>query len=158
VTQEVYIVKKDAKTKLLGKILSQYRGSVLLFSATKSGAGKITRAIRDMGHRAAEIHSDRSLPERRMALDAFKSGRCRILVATDIAARGIDVTQISHVINYDMPDTADAYTHRIGRTGRMARRGAAVSLVTREDLPMVKRIERNLGRVLEHRQLELSQN
>jgi ATP-dependent RNA helicase RhlE len=92
VTQEVYIVKKDAKTKLLGKILSQYRGSVLLFSATKSGAGKITRAIRDMGHRAAEIHSDRSLPERRMALDAFKSGRCRILVATDIAARGIDVT------------------------------------------------------------------
>ena len=91
-------------------------------------------------------------------MDGFRSGRIKMLVATDIAARGIDVTQISHVINYDMPDTADAYTHRIGRTGRMARHGAAVSLVTQDDLPMVKRIERNLGRALEHRQLELSLN
>jgi ATP-dependent RNA helicase RhlE len=84
-------------------------------------------------------------------MDNFRSGRVKILVATDIAARGIDVTQISHVINFDMPDTADAYTHRIGRTGRMARLGTALSFVTQDDLAMVRTIERQLGRTLERR-------
>jgi ATP-dependent RNA helicase RhlE len=86
-------------------------------------------------------------------MDGFRSGRIKILVATDIAARGIDVTQISHVINFDMPDTLDAYTHRIGRTGRMARQGTALTLVTQEDLPMVRTIERLLGRAVERRNL-----
>ena len=86
-------------------------------------------------------------------MDNFRSGRVKILVATDIAARGIDVSQISHVINFDMPDTADAYTHRIGRTGRMARRGTALSLVTQDDLPMVRTIEQLLGHSLEKRKL-----
>ena len=85
------------------------------------------------GFSATSLQGDLSQDQRQEAMDGFRSGRVKILVATDIAARGIDVSQISHVINYDMPDTADAYTHRIGRTGRMARRGAAVSLVTREE-------------------------
>jgi ATP-dependent RNA helicase RhlE len=84
-------------------------------------------------------------------MDNFRSGRVKVLVATDIAARGIDVSQISHVINFDMPDTADAYTHRIGRTGRMANHGTALSLVTQDDLPMIRTIERLLGRTLERR-------
>jgi ATP-dependent RNA helicase RhlE len=82
-------------------------------------------------------------------MDGFRSGHFQVLVATDIAARGIDVSEITHVINYDMPDTADAYTHRIGRTGRMAHRGAAFSLVTAEDAPMLRTIERLLGRPME---------
>ena len=86
-------------------------------------------------------------------MDNFRTGRVKVLVATDIAARGIDVSQISHVINYDMPDTADAYTHRIGRTGRMARQGTALTLVTQDDLPMVRTIERLLGSPLEKRKL-----
>ena len=86
-------------------------------------------------------------------MDGFRSGRVKIMVATDIAARGIDVLEISHVINYDLPDTADAYTHRIGRTGRMARTGQALSLVTQDDLPMMRTIERLLGQSIERRQL-----
>jgi len=87
-------------------------------------------------------------------MDSFRSGRAKIMVATDIAARGIDVSQISHVINFDMPDTAEAYTHRIGRTGRMTRLGTALSLVTPDDLQMVRTIERLLGQPLEKRRLQ----
>jgi ATP-dependent RNA helicase RhlE len=86
-------------------------------------------------------------------MDGFRSGRVKIMVATDIAARGIDVLGISHVINYDLPDTADAYTHRIGRTGRMTRTGEALSLVTQDDLPMMRTIERLIGQSIERRQL-----
>ena len=101
ITQEVFIVKKESKKELLRKILAQYHGTVLIFSRTKVGAYKISRAVRDMGHKAAEIHADRSLAQRREALEGFKSGKYRILVATDIAARGIDVKGIELVINYD---------------------------------------------------------
>src|SRR3989338_322375 len=104
VTQELYIVKREAKISLLSKILSQYQCSVLLFIRTKHSAHKIVRSIREMGHRVAEIHSDKSLPQRREALEGFKSGRYRVLVATDIASRGIDVTKIEVVINYDLPE------------------------------------------------------
>jgi ATP-dependent RNA helicase RhlE len=86
-------------------------------------------------------------------MDSFRSGQVKVLVATDIAARGIDVSKISHVINFDMPDTAVAYTHRIGRTGRMSKLGTALSFATREDLPMVRSIEQLLGRSLERRKL-----
>ena len=86
-------------------------------------------------------------------MDSFRSGRVKVLVATDIAARGIDVSQITHVVNYDMPDTAIAYTHRIGRTGRMTRLGTALTFATRDDLPMIRTIERLLGRSLERRRL-----
>jgi ATP-dependent RNA helicase RhlE len=142
VTQEVFIVKRDAKLKLLGKILTQYRGSVLLFSRTKHNARKITSSIRQMGHRAAEIHSDRSLNQRREALDGFKSGRYQVLVATDIAARGIDVTGIELVVNYDLPDDAENYVHRIGRTARAGQKGHAISFATPDQSRDVKDIEK----------------
>jgi ATP-dependent RNA helicase RhlE len=86
-------------------------------------------------------------------MNAFRKGKIKVLVATDIAARGIDVMEVSHVINYDVPDTADAYTHRTGRTGRMDQTGTAFSLVTQEDLPMVHSIERTMGKSLERRRV-----
>ena len=142
ITQELFIVKKENKGKLLGRILKQYSGSVLLFSRTKRGAAKITRALRANGWRAAEIHSDKSLPQRREALDGFKSGKYRILVATDIAARGIDVVGIELVINYDLPEDAENYVHRIGRTGRAGHEGHAISIATPDQAFEVRSIEK----------------
>jgi len=126
----------------LGKILAQYHGSVLLFSRTKHNARKIMMAIRNMGHTSAEMHSNRSLSQRREALDGFKSGRYKVLVATDIAARGIDVTGIELVINYDLPEDAENYVHRIGRTARAGSRGHAISFATPDQRSDVKDIER----------------
>lgn len=142
VTQELFIVKKEAKDKLLRMLLQQYRGTVLLFSRTRAGARKLARATRGMGYSSAEIHSDRSLSQRREALEGFKSGKYRILVATDIAARGIDVRGIEIVINYDLPEDADNYVHRIGRTGRAGHNGHAVSIATPEQGSDVKNIEK----------------
>jgi ATP-dependent RNA helicase RhlE len=142
VTQELFIVKKEAKLRLLSKILAQYHGSVLLFSRTKYNARKITMSIRDMGYSAAEIHSNRSLGQRREALEGFKSGRYKVLVATDIAARGIDVSGIELVINYDLPEDAENYVHRIGRTARAGCHGRAVSFATPDQSRDVRDIER----------------
>ena len=142
VTHELFIVSKEMKKELLGKLLHQYRGSVLLFCRTKIGAMKITRALRQLGHSAAEIHSDRSLPQRRQALEGFKLGKFRVLVATDIAARGIDVKAIELVINYDLPEDAENYVHRIGRTGRAGCTGRAISLVTPDQRNDVLNIEK----------------
>ncbi|MFA5008499.1 MAG: DEAD/DEAH box helicase [Candidatus Omnitrophota bacterium] len=142
VTQELFIVRREAKLTLLGRILAQYRGAVLLFSRTKHNAGRIVKSIRDMGYRAAEIHSDRSLNQRREALEGFKSGRYKVLVATDIAARGIDVTGIELVINFDLPDDAQNYVHRIGRTGRAGRPGHAISFATPDQGQDVRAIEK----------------
>jgi len=142
VTQEVFIVRREAKLMLLGRILAQYRGAVLLFSRTKHNAGRIVRSIRDMGYRAAEIHSDRSLGQRREALEGFKSGKYKVLVATDIAARGIDVTGIELVINFDLPDDAQNYVHRIGRTGRAGCPGHAISFATPDQGQDVRAIEK----------------
>ncbi len=142
VTQELFIVKKEAKQRLLSKLLAQYHGSVLLFSRTKHNARKITMSIRDMGYRAAEIHSNRSLSQRREALDGFKSGRFKVLVATDIASRGIDVTGIELVINYDLPEDAQNYVHRIGRTARAGCRGHAISFATPDQRRDVRDIEK----------------
>jgi ATP-dependent RNA helicase RhlE len=142
VIQEVFIVSREAKLRLLGKILAQYQGSVLLFTRTKIGAKKVTRSLRQMGQNAAEIHSDRSLGQRREALDGFKAGKYRILVATDIAARGIDVKGIELVINYDLPEDAENYVHRIGRTARAGREGRAISFAMPDQGPDVKNIEK----------------
>ncbi|MDO8602412.1 MAG: DEAD/DEAH box helicase [Candidatus Omnitrophota bacterium] len=142
VTHELFVVKKDFKLQLLGKLLKQYRGPVLLFSRTKHNARKITRSIRDMGHSAAEIHSDRSLAQRKEALGGFKSGKYKVLVATDIAARGIDVTGIEVVINYDLPDDTENYVHRIGRTGRAGNKGHAISFATPDQKGNVRDIEK----------------
>ena len=142
VTQELFIVKKEAKLRLLSKILAQYHGSILLFSRTKHNARKIMSSIRDMGYKAAEMHSNRSLSQRREALDGFKSGRYRVLVATDIASRGIDVTGIELVINYDLPEDAENYVHRIGRTARAGCRGHAISFATPDQSRDVRDIEK----------------
>ncbi len=142
VIQELFIVKKDSKRQLLAKLLAQYHGSVLLFSRTKMGAAKITRFIRGMGYASAEIHSNRSLGQRREALEGFKIGKYRILVATDIAARGIDVSGIELVINYDLPEDSENYVHRIGRTARAGREGRAISFATPDQSGDIKNIER----------------
>ncbi|TBR17662.1 DEAD/DEAH box helicase [bacterium] len=142
VTQELFIVSKEAKRQLLAKVLAQYHGSVLLFSRTKHNARKIAVSVREMGHRAAEIHSNRSLSQRREALDGFKSGKYKVLVATDIAARGIDVTGIELVINYDLPEDAENYVHRIGRTARAGQKGHAISFATPDQRRDVRDIEK----------------
>jgi len=142
VAQELYIVKREAKVELLKKVLDQYHGTVLLFTRTKHLARKLSRVIRQMGHRAVEMHSDRTLNQRREALEGFKSGRYRILVATDIASRGIDVTKIEVVVNFDLPEDVENYVHRIGRTGRAGCKGRAISFATPDQRGDVKNIER----------------
>ena len=142
IIQELFIVKKDAKNKLLAKVLMQYKGSVLVFSRTKIGAKKIARYIKTIGHTAAEIHSDKSLGQRKEALAGFKAGKYRVLVATDIAARGIDVIGIELVLNYDIPDDAENYVHRIGRTARAGHEGRAISFATPEQSIGVRNIEK----------------
>lgn len=142
VEQEMFFVHKADKSRLLEKILTQYKGAVLVFSRTKFGARKLARQVKLMGHASADIHSDRSLAQRRDALEGFKSGKYRVLIATDIAARGIDVSGIELVINYDLPDQSDDYVHRIGRTARAGRTGKAISFAMPDQKPDVKAIER----------------
>jgi len=144
VTHEVFVVEKNSKPSLLLKVLGDYRGSILVFSRTKHGAKRITRSIKHAGDTAAELHSNRSLNQRRDALEGFKRGQYRILVATDIAARGIDVTGIELVLNYDLPSTAEDYVHRIGRTGRAGRAGHAISFATPDQGSDLRAIERLL--------------
>ncbi|MCC6563892.1 DEAD/DEAH box helicase [Candidatus Uhrbacteria bacterium] len=142
VTQEVYFVSRDEKPLLLEQLLTKFLGTVLVFTRTKHGASKLTRKLKSLNHNSAEIHSDRSLSQRRRALDGFKNGEFRVLVATDIAARGIDVKNIELVVNYDLPDQADDYVHRIGRTGRAGSTGHAISFATPDQKMDVKSIER----------------
>jgi ATP-dependent RNA helicase RhlE len=142
ITQELFFVSRNDKSRLLEKLLYEYRGSVLVFSRTKHGAKKIATSVRALGHTAAELHSNRSLGQRREALDGFRNGKYRILVATDIAARGIDVKGLELVINYDLPDNAEDYVHRIGRTGRAGASGHAISFATPDQRGDVHGIER----------------
>lgn len=142
VTQELFIVSKDQKPTLLGHLLTEYQGTVLVFTRTKHGATKLTRIVRGMGHQAIEIHGNRSLAQRKEALRGFKEGRYRILVATDIAARGIDVKGITLVVNYDLPEQAEDYVHRIGRTARAGQPGQAISFVQPDQRQKIRAIER----------------
>lgn len=148
VEQELFFVNKEDKAKLLQNILTEYTGSILVFSRTKFGAKKIAQTIRNYGHTAAEIHSNKSLNQRIEALDGFKIGRYRVLVATDIAARGIDVTGIQLVVNYDLPSTSEDYVHRIGRTGRAGMSGKAISFATPDQKFEVRSIERLIRKPL----------
>ena len=142
VEQELFVVDRGDKPALLAKLLDKYWGSVLLFVRTKHNAKKIAQTIRQMPHSATEIHSNRSLAQRREALEGFKSGKYRVLVATDIAARGIDVTGIELVINYDLPDEDENYVHRIGRTGRAGQPGRAITFASPDQRKDVRNIER----------------
>ena len=155
VSHALYPVDQHLKTALLLELLRHTdTDSVLIFTRTKHRAKRIGQQLEKAGYRAASLQGNLSQNRRQEALDGFRSGRYQILVATDIAARGIDVSSISHVINYDMPDTADAYTHRIGRTGRAAKTGDAFTFITREDQDMVRSIERVLGYAIERRTLQ----
>jgi len=142
VDQEIYLVRKEDRVPLLVKILEENPGSVLLFMRTRHGARKICSVLREMGYKAAEIHSDRSLAQRKAALAGFKSNQYRILVATDIAARGIDVHGIKLVINFELPDNTQDYVHRIGRTGRAGDQGRAISFAMPDQGRDVRDIER----------------
>jgi len=142
VDQEIYIVRREEKFQHLEKILKQYQGSVLIFSRTKRGAADLTKNLLKAGLKALEIHSNLSFSRRRYALAEFKSGHCRILVATDIAARGIDVSGIELVVNYNLPDNSEDYVHRIGRTARAGKSGKAISLATPDQLKEIRSIER----------------
>jgi ATP-dependent RNA helicase RhlE len=148
VTQELFFVEKAQKLSLLDSLLNQYKGSVLVFSRTKHGARKINMSLKHKGFTAAEIHSNRSLGQRLEALNGFKQGKYRIMVATDIAARGIDVTGIELVINYDLPATAEDYVHRIDRTGRAGMTGHAISFATSDQRSDVRSIERLIKKTL----------
>ena len=142
VTQELFFVEKHNKPQLLEKILGEYRGSVLVFSRTKHGAKRIAAGIRSLGYSSAELHSNRSLGQRKEALEGFRNGKYRILVATDIAARGIDVQGIELVLNYDLPQSSEDYVHRIGRTARAGGAGHAISFATPDQKSDVRDIER----------------
>ena len=142
VTQELFFVAQEQKPLLLEKILQEYHGSVLVFSRTKYNAKRIAGHLKALGHMASEIHSNRSLNQRKEALEGFKMGRYRVLVATDIAARGIDVDNIELIINYDLPANAEDYVHRIGRTGRAGSKGHAISFARPNEKHDVFSIER----------------
>jgi ATP-dependent RNA helicase RhlE len=139
---------------LLKEILrSTETNSVVIFTRTKHRVERLAEQLARSGYRVAALQGDMAQNKRQAALDGFRDGSLKILVATDIAARGLDVLSISHVINYDMPDTADAYTHRIGRTGRINNTGEAFTLVTGEDKAMIKELERIFKKPLETRKM-----
>ncbi len=142
VSQELFIVTKDQKIGLLAKLLETYQGPTLVFTRTKHGAKKVMRQIRSLNIPAAEIHSNRSLSQRKEALEGFKRGKYRVLVATDIASRGIDVRGIELVVNFDLPSTSDDYVHRIGRTARAGAAGHAITFAMPDEGREVRAIER----------------
>ncbi len=145
VSHALYPVAQHLKTSLLRELLKQTAtGSVLIFTRTKHRAKRLGQQLAQYGYRATSLQGNLSQNQRQKALEGFREGTFQVLVATDIAARGIDVSQVSHVINYDMPSTAEAYIHRIGRTGRATRKGEAFSFTTSEDRGMVRAIERLL--------------
>ncbi len=155
VSHALYPVQQHLKTNLLKEILRRTRtDSVLVFTRTKHRAGRVAQELAGAGHRVASLQGDLAQYQRQAALDGFRRGSIKILVATDIAARGIDVLSISHVINYDMPETTDDYIHRIGRTGRVKNDGDAITFVTRADAEKVEALEKLLGLPLERRTLE----
>ncbi len=157
VTQEMIVLEAKDKMKYLEKIIKENEGSILIFVRTRYGVKNIAKKLISNGHKATEIHSDLSQGQRKRALDSFKSGRSRIMVATDVAARGLDVKGIELVINYDLPDSSSDYVHRIGRTARAGKKGKAISLATPGQLKNIKAIEALIKmrfNIVEHAKLE----
>ncbi len=153
VTQEVLFVHKADKLATLKHTITEEPGNILVFSRTKHGAKKIASSVRDWGFSSTELHSNRSLNQRLSSLQGFKTGKYKVLVATDIAARGIDVTGIALVVNFDLPMQAEDYVHRIGRTGRAGLSGKAISFAAPEQRRDVRDIERLIGQMLPVKQI-----
>jgi ATP-dependent RNA helicase RhlE len=150
VAQTVYPVATESKTALLLDLLERERFErVLVFTRTRRGAERLSHILEARDHKVNRIHADRTQPQREAALRAFKDGRTRVLIATDIASRGIDVDAISHVINYDVPHAPEDYVHRIGRTGRAGNQGRAITLVTPVEELSMRAIERLTGQAVE---------
>ena len=149
-TQDVYLIRGEDKTALLLSLLQEKPGpkNMLVFARTKHRTDRLARALDNAGHSVQRIHADRTQPQRREALEGFRRGRYRVLVATDIAARGIDVAGISRVINFDLPQTVEDYVHRIGRTARAEADGHATSFAAPEERGQLHAIERHIGRQL----------
>jgi ATP-dependent RNA helicase RhlE len=146
VKHSVYPVPRERKSALLVELLRDERlDSVLVFVRTKGGADRLLRDLRRAGIAAEALHGDRSQAERSQALADFRSGTVRVLVATDIAQRGLDIAGITHVVNYDVPQQVEDYVHRIGRTGRAAAEGDAITFMAPDEIAMVRLIERVLG-------------
>jgi ATP-dependent RNA helicase RhlE len=146
VTHAVYPVPRDRKSALLARLLGEEKlDSVLVFTRTKHGADRVVRHLERENIEATAMHADKTQPQRTKALQDFKSGKVRVLVATDIAQRGLDISGITHVINYDVPQQAEDYVHRIGRTGRAAKEGDAFTFMSPDEISMVKSIERVIG-------------
>ncbi len=155
VSHALYPVRQHLKTALLKELLRKTKTkSVLVFTRTKLRAERVAQQLERAGYRATSLQGNLSQYRRQAALDGFRTGSFEILVATDIVARGIDVSGISHVINYDMPDCTDAYINRIGRTGRIGKTGDAFTFVTNEDNAMVRSLEALLNMPLERRTLQ----
>lgn len=154
VNQEIILVNPKEKGRLLSHLIQKSKGTILVFSRTKHGAEKLARLLKQEGHPAIDLHSNKSLSQRRHALDGFKSGRYRVLVATDIAARGIDVSNIEMVINYDLPENPEDYIHRIGRTGRAGKTGRALSFCALNQGHLVSKIERLMRLKLSRKQIK----
>jgi len=155
VAHTLYPVPQHLKPGLLQRLLDELTvDSILVFTRTKHRADRVAEKIKRAGYAASALHSNKSQSQRKQAMDQFRAGKIKVLVATDIAARGLDVASISHVINFDIPDSATSYIHRIGRTGRAERLGDAFTLVTREDKDTIRDIERILGAPIERKVLE----
>ena len=151
----LYPVAESQKQQLLLAILEKLHWeSVIVFCRTRRGADRVVRLLKTRNHKAAVIHSDRSQKEREQALDGFREGRYEVLVATDIAARGLDIADVTHVVNYDVPEHPEDYVHRIGRTGRAQATGDALTLMLTEDAPRVAAIERYIRQRIERVKLE----
>jgi ATP-dependent RNA helicase RhlE len=155
VRQTLFPVSTGRKRDLMAHLLeTEARGLTLIFTRTKHGADKLARHLEGRGHSVALLHGNRSQSQRTRALASFKGGRARVMVATDIAGRGIDVENIGHVVNFDLPNVPEDYVHRIGRTARAGATGAALSLVSPEDHPHVQGIETLIGQTIERRVME----
>jgi ATP-dependent RNA helicase RhlE len=147
---QTFEVPTDKKQELLEHLLQQHPGSFLVFVRTKHGADRVARRLSRSGHAATQIHGDRSQSQRNAALKSFSQGSHRVLVATDVAARGIDVVGVAHVVNYDMPREAEDFVHRIGRTGRNSAKGVASTFAAPDERSLLRKMEKTLAISMKH--------
>jgi len=155
IRQSIYPVTLENKGPVLLEILKRPEvESAIVFTRTKSRADRVAKMLQRANVKAVQIHGDRSQSQRNAALAGFRARKFRVMVATDVAARGLDISDVSHVINFDLPDETEGYIHRIGRTARMGKAGEAISLVTQEERVNLARLERTLGNALEREHVE----